>query len=93
MPEMLRDPLTGRTRARWGLRFFLASVGVAVVLLYLRPDPLFGLAAAASGAVAASRFVPLLRDPCEWNARRLRVAGFVYVVAPLAGSMLWSLVG
>jgi 4-hydroxybenzoate polyprenyltransferase len=93
MPEILRDPIPQAARARWGLWFFLASLGVAVARLYFRPDPLFGLAVATTGAVVASRFVPLLRDPGEWNARRLRVAGFVYVVAPLAGSMLWSLVG
>ncbi len=93
MPESLRDPLPERARARWGLGFFAASIGVAAALLVVRPDPLFGIAAAASGSVVAMRFAPLVRDPCEWNARRLRVAGFVYVVAPLAGAMAWGLVG
>jgi 4-hydroxybenzoate polyprenyltransferase len=93
LPAPLRDPLSAATRARWGLVFFVASLGVALVLLVARPDPLFGAAVAATGGVVALRFVPLLRNPGGWNARRLRVAGFVYFVAPLAGHMAWSLAG
>jgi 4-hydroxybenzoate polyprenyltransferase len=93
MPEALRDPLPERDRARWGLGFFLASLGLAAAFLDTRPDPLFAVAVGVTGAVVAWRFVPLLRHPSEWNARRLRVAGFVYVVAPLAGTMAWALLG
>jgi hypothetical protein len=91
MPSPLRDPLSPGSRARWGLAFFVASLAVAVAVEMARPDPLFGAVAAVAGAVLAMRFVPLLRKPSEWNGRRLRVAGFVYFVAPLAGSMAWHL--
>ena len=92
MPDELRDPLTPGVRARWGLAAFVGSLATAVALEVTRPDPLFAAFVVLAGAVVALRFVPLLRKPTEWNARRLRVAGFVYLVAPLAGHMAWRLV-
>jgi 4-hydroxybenzoate polyprenyltransferase len=93
MPPPLRDPLSPRIRARWGVGFFVASLVAAAASEIVRPDPLFGAIAAAAGLVVASRFASLLRKPSEWNGRRLRVAGFVYFVAPLVGAMVWSLLG
>jgi 4-hydroxybenzoate polyprenyltransferase len=87
MPEALRDPIPPDTRARLGLTFFVVSLVIAAVLAVGRPAPAFGAVALATGVVVAGRFVRLLRAPGEWNARRLRVAGFVYLVAPLAGAM------
>ncbi len=93
MPAPLRDPLSPRTRARWGVGFFVASLVAAAASEIARPDPLFAAIAAPAGLVLASRFASLLRNPSEWNGRRLRVAGFVYFVAPLVGAMAWSLLG
>jgi 4-hydroxybenzoate polyprenyltransferase len=92
MPGELRDRLAPEARARWGLAAFLGSLGAAVALEAMWPDPLFAAFAVLAGVVVALRFVPLLREPTEWNARRLRVAGFVYLVAPLVGHMAWRLV-
>ena len=91
MPEGLRDPLPAVLRARLGLAAFGASLLFAAAVTASRPDLAFGAVALATGGVVAGRFVRLLRAPGEWNARRLRVAGFVYFVAPLAGGMAGSL--
>lgn len=87
MPEELRDPLPPPTRARLGLAFFAVSVVFAVAVTASRPAPVFGAVALVAGVGVAGRLVRLLRLPGEWNARRLRVAGFVYFIAPLAGAM------
>lgn len=91
MPEALRDPLRPATRARLGLACFAVSLALAVALAVARPAPAFGAVALVAGAVVAARLVRLLRAPGEWNARRLRVAGFVYFVAPLAAAMAGNL--
>jgi 4-hydroxybenzoate polyprenyltransferase len=92
MPDELRDRLAPGVRARWGVAAFLGSLAAAAALEVTGPDPLSAAFAVLAGAVVALRLVPLLRKPTEWNARRLRVAGFVYLVAPLAGRMAWTLV-
>jgi 4-hydroxybenzoate polyprenyltransferase len=90
MPEGLRDPLPAALRARLALAWFGVSLLLAAAVTALGPDPVFGAVALAVGAGVAVRLARLLRAPDERNARRLRVAGFVYFVAPLAGSMAAS---